>query len=133
MGTTAARIILLTLALGLAGGAKAEPDINSANFHLLGCKAFANGQYSGDGVRTSLTAGYCVGAVTGIAFIIKDSGLARACAHIPDAVTVGHEIQVVVRYMEQRPNRLHEPFMGLVVEALADAWPCRDVKLAPKR
>ena len=44
MGTTAARIVLLTLAVGLASGAKAEPDIYSANYVLPACKALANNQ-----------------------------------------------------------------------------------------
>jgi Rap1a immunity proteins len=127
MGTTAALIILVGLAVGLATGAKAEPDFSSANFLILGSKAFAN-QQSGGGVS-----GYCVGLVEGIAFFMADSGLANACAHIPDGVTVGQQIQVVVRYLEQRPNRLHEDFKWLAIEALADAWPCRDAKLVPKR
>jgi Rap1a immunity proteins len=129
MGTTAARIILLTLAVGLASGAKAEPDRNSANFRLPGCKAFANPQSSDD----PLGQGYCAGTVSGIAFIIKDGGYPNACAHIPQGVTTGQEVQVVVRYMEQRPNRLHESFKELVAEALASGWPCRDAKLVPKR
>jgi hypothetical protein len=132
MGTTA-RIILLTLSVGLASGAKAEPDFSSANSQLPACKAFVNRQYSGDGVSTSLALGYCAGVVSGIAFTMDDSGLAKACAHIPDGVTTGQEVQVVIRYLEQRPNRLHEPFKELAIEALANAWPCRDAKLAPKR
>jgi hypothetical protein len=127
MGTTA-RIILLALAVGLASGAKAEPDMRSANSRLPGCKAFVDGR-SDDPIGQ----GYCAGLVEGIALWVGSSGLAYACAHIPAGVTSGQTVQVVVRYMEQRPNRLHEPFAVLAAQALADAWPCRDVKLGPKR
>jgi hypothetical protein len=33
-------------------------------------------------------------------------------------------LSVVVVYMENRPQRLHEPFIGLAGEAIAKAWPC---------
>jgi hypothetical protein len=129
MGATA-RIILLTLAVGLASGAKAEPDINSANYRLPACKAFV-GRYSNE--RSFVSQGVCAGLVSGVAWTIGNGGLAGACAHIPAEVTVDQEIQVVVRYVEARPNRLHEPSPGLALEALVDAWPCRDAKMAPKR
>jgi hypothetical protein len=87
---------LLTLAVGLAGGAKAEPDLDSANYQLPGCKAFANPSEA----KSPLAQGFCAGTVSGIAFIIADSGHASACAHIPDGVTIGQEVQVVVRYAD---------------------------------
>jgi hypothetical protein len=129
MGTTA-RTILLALSVGLASGAKAEVDRNSANYLLPACKAFVDG-HSSEGA--SLVAqGYCGGLVSGVALIMGDSGLPYACAHIPDGVTTGQQVRVVIRYLEQRPNRLHEPFKELAVEALANAWPCRDAKVMPR-
>jgi hypothetical protein len=135
MGATA-RIILLTLSFGLASGAKAERDINSANNLLPGCKALLQ-QGGGTSQRgegtSSLEQGICFGLVSGIAWTIGGGGLTDACADIPEKATGGQLVQVVVRYIGQRPNRLHEPFRQLAAEALVDAWPCRDAKLAPKR
>jgi hypothetical protein len=48
------------------------------------------------------------------------------CLKIPDSVTQGQIVGVVVLYMEARPQRLHEPFRSLALEALFDAWPCRN-------
>jgi Rap1a immunity proteins len=32
-------------------------------------------------------------------------------------------VRVVVRYLEARPQRLHEPFAEFALDALFDAWP----------
>jgi hypothetical protein len=37
----------------------------------------------------------------------------------------GQAVGVVVRYIDQRPERMHEKFMTLALEALQQAWPCR--------
>lgn len=40
-------------------------------------------------------------------------------------VTVNQQVRVVVAYIDARPNRLHEDFRILALEALKDAWPCK--------
>jgi hypothetical protein len=40
-------------------------------------------------------------------------------------VTNTQIVRVVVVYIERRPQRMHENFKDLVLEALHDAWPCR--------
>jgi Rap1a immunity proteins len=67
----------------------------------------------------------------GLATMMNNNGLAWRCAHIPEEATLEQIIQAVVRYIGARPNRLHEPFRLLALEALADAWPCRDAKVTP--
>jgi hypothetical protein len=47
------------------------------------------------------------------------------CIDIPDGVTLGQEVKVVVAYIDARPARMHEPFTQLALEALRTAWPCR--------
>jgi Rap1a immunity proteins len=128
MGATA-RIILLTLSVGLASGAKAEPDLNTANDLLPACKAYLE-QHPKGGAPLDIDQGYCVGLIYGIAYMMKDSSHAD-CSHIPDGATVGQVTRVVIHYIEERPNRLHEPFRQLAAEALANAWPCREAKVAP--
>jgi Rap1a immunity proteins len=121
MGTTA-RIILLTLSVALASsGAKAEEDLYSANHLLPGCKAFAEGR-----PYDAFAKGFCAGSIFWIGAMMSVSDNADACVHIPEQATGGQVARVVVRYMEQRPNRLHEPFGLLAAEALKDAWPCRN-------
>jgi hypothetical protein len=48
----------------------------------------------------------------------------KFCADEPDRVTVGQEVRVVVAYIEARPARMHENFVGLAYEAVRPAWPC---------
>jgi hypothetical protein len=44
---------------------------------------------------------------------------------VPDRSTVGQAVRVIVAYVDQRPERMHEHFEVLVLEALRRAWPCR--------
>ena len=43
----------------------------------------------------------------------------------PQNVTTGHTVRVVIAYIERRPERMHEDFRGLALEAIHEAWPCR--------
>jgi hypothetical protein len=43
------------------------------------------------------------------------------CAAVPTGVTYEQAIRVVVRYIDQRPQRMHERFEALAIEAIYDA------------
>ena len=43
----------------------------------------------------------------------------------PDGASVDQVKRVVIKYIEERPERLHEPFFVLALESLRKAWPCR--------
>lgn len=43
----------------------------------------------------------------------------------PDGASIDQTKKVVLKYIEDRPERLHEPFVFLAIEALRKAWPCR--------
>ena len=40
-------------------------------------------------------------------------------------MTTNQAIAVVVKYIEARPERMHEDFRALALEALTAAWPCK--------
>ena len=65
----------------------------------------------------------CAGIISGLAYTVKflppDSS---SC--IPQGVTIGDMGRVVVAYIERRPERMHEDFRKLAVEAWHEAWPC---------
>jgi Rap1a immunity proteins len=42
----------------------------------------------------------------------------------PQGVTTGQMVRVVVAYIERRPERMHEDFRRLAIEAWHEAWPC---------
>jgi Rap1a immunity proteins len=132
-----AAIACALMALTMTTASAAE-DTNSANYMLPACKAFLDGR----GTSDIFVQGMCAGMIKAIAFLagntdigftaLSGEGQVRAlkqrwrCADIPDGVTVGQEVRVVISYIEARPKRMHEPFHSLALEALLDAWPCRN-------
>ena len=44
---------------------------------------------------------------------------------VPSNVTQGQILQVILRYVEARPQRMYEEYGPLAIEALRDAWPCK--------
>jgi len=84
----------------------------SAESKIGGCRNyFAN---SGDDLFSQ---GYCAGAVQALVEFA-----AGACA--PKTATNMQGVQIVVKYIDARPARLHESFNKLAGEALRQAWPC---------
>jgi hypothetical protein len=72
--------------------------------------------------------GICLGIIIGVSGMARE---ARAhgdatylCMDIPSGVTFGQMRRVVVRYIEERPARMHELFRSLSLEAMQAAWPC---------
>jgi Rap1a immunity proteins len=125
------------LALTVTAATAADEDINSANYYLPSCQEFV----ARNGGAISGRQGICGGMVHGIAFMGKaiklaqfdysgsyssSIGMVRSyCLDIPNNVTVTQVTRVVVSYIEAHPDRMHELFAWLAVEALRDAWPCR--------
>jgi len=61
--------------------------------------------------------GRCFGLVEGLAY--------TGAFCVPSGVTKNQAMAVVVKYIEARPERTHEPFGMLALEALTAAWPCK--------
>ena len=88
-----------------------EEDL-SANSKISGCRNYVSG--SKDDL---LLQGYCAGAVQALVEFA-----AGACA--PKGATNMQGVQIVAKYIDARPARLHENFNKLAAEALRQAWPC---------
>jgi len=108
----------MVMALTVTTATRAE-DVNSANYLLPGCKEWLARTIDPNSFRRGL----CVGTVETIAFMAP--ALKARCADIPKGVTNDQSVQVVIRYIEARANRMHESFRFLALEAIVDAWPCR--------
>jgi hypothetical protein len=107
---------VLIAALMLSGGtASAEMDTNSANHEISGCRDFLIHESTHDMFST----GWCAGTVN----TLKYMGGGNHCS--PSAVTLRQAVLVVVRYIDARPERMHENFKELALEAMKAAWPCR--------
>ena len=127
---TTMRRLILTAALlfGLAAPAwagwdeaKAEelgyrPFIDSGNELLMYCE-------SEDVLEEKLCSFYIAGVYEGNVFTsITDAQEMPHC--VPKGVRTSQLARVVVKFLNQRPERLHDIAAGLVIEAIGDAFPC---------
>jgi hypothetical protein len=108
---------MLALRIATAGA-----EDYSANYWLPHCKEVVEQRPIDEG-RFGL-AMFCAGVVQGIAVMALNAPEAGRCAKPPHDVSRQQLVRVVVRYIEARPQRMHEFFPSLVLEALREAWPC---------
>ena len=66
--------------------------------------------------------GRCNGMVHATLQIVRSASNWRTC--VPEAVAVEQATRVVIRYLEEHPERLHESDVSLLIRALQDAFPC---------
>ena len=104
------------LALAVTTARAQDDDINSANFMLPHCRALVARESS-----NFVFQGVCVGTIDSLQYVRPLIG----CADIPNGVTADKAINVIIRYIESRPERMHELFKKLAIEAMLDAWPCK--------
>jgi len=93
---------------------QAIPRYFSADFYLAGCKDFLAG-------KSNFFGGRCVGAVEVLDALNSDTKL--FCP--PDNATTLQRVQVIVGYIEARPERKNADFRLVANEAMAKAWPCK--------
>jgi hypothetical protein len=100
-----------------------EADTLSANYYLPGCQVAIEPPSTFIG-PDAFRAGMCMGKVETLFELAGPRGPIRACP--PRTSTVAQALRVVVRYINQRPGLMQLSFTDLAMEAMADAWPCRD-------
>jgi Ssp1 endopeptidase immunity protein Rap1a len=61
--------------------------------------------------------GRCIGMLEGAALLVF-------CP--PPGAIIKQRIQVIIAYIEARPQRMHEDLRVLAVEAMQKAWPCKN-------
>jgi hypothetical protein len=102
-----------------------QPDTNSANYLLPACKNFLATADSRPTYTSAFYQGVCVGAVDTLHLLIRilPETTFRSCP--PAQVTTGQELRVIIAYIEAHPQRMHENFRILAIEAMREAWPCK--------
>ena len=105
------KLVVAILLLALTMPASAE-DIYSANHFLPDCKAFPE--------KATWKQARCIGLIEGLMYRGEGEDF---CS--PRGVTFRQAAAVVVKYIEARPERMHERFGKLAFEALIAAWPCK--------
>jgi hypothetical protein len=125
---TKAILIAAALTLTVTAAMAAEVAV-SANAIMPGCRAFVDRSS-----RDNLLKGFCVGAVSGVAYVsgqlrlfspLTNDVRRTLCVNGPSAATNDQLVRVVIAYIEARPARIHETFQELALEALQAAWPCK--------
>ena len=80
----------------------------------------------------SLMAGFCLGFVQGMSqmndFYVSNTQKGRILFCTPDGVTSGQAARLVVKYLRDHPELLHEDEFVLAVWALNVAFPCANKK-----
>jgi hypothetical protein len=77
-------------------------------------------------------AGYCMGLVMGVAQMQDSVFLVWPRISIPAGVTLGQEIRVVQKYLEDHPKDLQLNDCALIEWALYEAWPAPEEKKTSK-
>src|SRR4030081_2635979 len=109
-------VILVLVLLGAVRHAHSQrAEENSTDAALPGCV-----ETLGTSAAQGFGAGYCVGMVR---VILTTASIWNSCP--PANVTPALAVRVVVAYVNQNANRMHESFELLAVEAIRDAWPCK--------
>jgi Rap1a immunity proteins len=73
-----------------------------------------------EGASNSFMGGFCTGMIETVA--MYETAMGRIC---PPLATRGQMRAVVVKYLENHPERLHEDIHLLAQQALQTAWPCK--------
>ena len=68
--------------------------------------------------------GVCMGLIKGFADGYSGSGAKSYC--IPNKATNSQIQKVVVKYLDNHPARLHEWYGKLVLDAIKEAFPCKE-------
>jgi hypothetical protein len=110
-------VAILLLALTVPASAQDTSVQRSANEMLSGCKGFLDDNMTG---VSMFYKGRCVGFLAGLVY-----GVGGEDFCLPKGATTGQAVAVVIKYIEARPERLHEPFGKLALEALTEAWPLK--------
>lgn len=115
-------IAVVVALLGHPFPAHAQATIftQSGNYYLPGCQALVADGAKDEGLALDFRAGQCLGAVTVLQTWLK--GVRATC--MPPTATVRQIIRVVVKYMQDHPERLHEDVLNLAGPAIHKAWPC---------
>ena len=121
------RALVLGTAIGLIVGtsALADEDKFSANSVVPYCRAALNNEapiVASDAIMQAM----CIATVDVVDFMMSNypaqANEYRSCP--PSDMTLRQVVQIVITYIDARPERMNESFKKLAIEAIHDAWPC---------
>ena len=115
-----AYIIVAGLALSVVGKASATV-VDKGTDAQKSCELLVQGSFRDQGEARS--AGSCEGMIeTAMLFSPNLPAGMRACP--PAQGSVLQSAKVLLRYLNNNPDRVSEPGLTVAIEAFRDAWPC---------
>jgi hypothetical protein len=112
------------LVIGTASGTVVDTGADAQKY----CELLVEGSFHDDGEARS--AGACEGMIeTAMSFSPNLPSDVRACP--PAQGSVLESAKVLLRYLDQNPDRLEVPGLTLAIEAFRDAWPCQGDDAGP--
>ena len=116
--------LLLLVAIFLPVSPAAQNDSADGNKLILSCKAaveFAEGRDWKSGGE-AFDMGFCLGLVEGVAYVSPEVCTSKDVTH-------GQEVRVVLKYLNDHPEKLTLRRERLVEAALAQAFPCENAPM----
>jgi Rap1a immunity proteins len=106
---------------GSAATAQKVPFENSATALFQGCKAATQNEKLDPQAAT--VASYCNGVIYALASVsdLLSNPMKRSC--VP-AISTEQPMRIVVKFLDDHPERLHENFVQLALEVFHRTWPC---------
>ena len=119
------RAVVCAALIVSASEATAQSPTGDTNVDSIfrGCKALVEDQ--APNAELFRLGNICAGIVIGFASVGQYLSPPEWQFCAPATSNAQQLAQVVVKYIEAHPQRIHEDFRRLTVEALHDAWPCK--------
>ena len=116
-------LLLGVLLVTAAPTAVAGQDSFTGNTLLTRCEWFVKAAGDASLARGEwFSAGVCAGMVRAASFAAEASATFGPC--VPDPSNLEEQVLMVVKYLNDHPEKLHEPDLVLIRQALVDAFPC---------
>jgi hypothetical protein len=119
------RAVAVSMTLVLVQSVRAQDlahlNTQSGSDLIAACRSAAGDVQSS---TTDLQQGVCLGQIEALAWVAPALPSKSLQACLPTDTTKTSMAKVVADYLDQNADRLHEPFEGLALEALAQTWPC---------
>lgn len=124
MGALLVVLVGAMLSLLPVSGAAEEPAL-SGDILLKHCESALQ-----DKTPRSFGAGVCVGILQTLTYIqpLLDPTYEKASYCVPQGLLNEQEVRVVATYLQSHPERLQEEGRTLALDALHEAFPCKEGK-----
>jgi len=113
--------------VAFAAPASGQDAVFTANSQMPGCRSALTAieRSTKPDLVGALGAGQCIGAINTLLMLAAADQFSppyRLC--FAEGVSTPQIVRVVVRYIDARPERQHQSFTLLAMEAVRAAWPC---------